>query len=148
MQPNKLMTLSRLALPAALTLLMALPSAVLALSSNSRNPPSAGDVRDSAFATQVLKCLVTKVEPGGIVHLLPEKAEVAVAVPIDEKVRIRAQNRKEFDGRRKLSVSDLRKGQRLRVSFMPQQERIVSLVVLKSQVATTATSATATSGSR
>ncbi len=87
--------------------------------------------RDPATATIVVKATVTAVDTGRLLSLRPEKEDIVVQVEIDEKVRIRAQDKKEFDGRRRLMFDDLAVGQRLRVTVLPAQEKVVSLVVLK-----------------
>ena len=96
--------------------------------------PGASDLgRPAASATRMLRVVVTKVENGGVVLHMRNEADDSqeIVVRIPETLRIRAQDKKAFDGRKKLNITDLQVGQRLRVTVLPSEQRIVSLVVLK-----------------
>ncbi len=92
--------------------------------------PDAG--RDPATATIVVKATVVDVLEGRRLALQPEEDGAGrIEVQLADDVRIRAQNKKEFNGRKKLVFDDFVVGQKLRITVLPAQERILSFVVLK-----------------
>ena len=105
-------------------------TAAMASSRSNAARPVSG--RDPATATIVLKATVVDVLDGRRLALQPEgESGDRVEVQLRDDVRIRAQNKKEFDGRKKLAFDDLAVGQKLRITVLPAEERIVSFVVLK-----------------
>ncbi len=119
-----------LRLTVAVTLVAAMAGQSWASSRSNAARPVEG--RDPANATIVMKATVTEIGAGRLISILTE-AEAArqVQVEVADNVRIRAQDKKEFEGRKKLVFEDLAVGQKLRVTVLPSQERILSLVVLK-----------------
>jgi hypothetical protein len=126
------------ALASALCLLLVLPLASFAdPSTRTRSSGDTGSAdmgRAAGTATRVLRYIVTEVGEGGMLHLRPETGEdEEIVAHIEETVRIRAQDKAAFGGRKKLTIFDIQPGQRLRVTVLPSQERVVSVVVLKAK---------------
>ncbi|MEM1248102.1 MAG: hypothetical protein AAGK22_17140 [Acidobacteriota bacterium] len=122
---------SRFAAALALASLLVLSLSPLQASSRS-NAARPVEGRDSASATIVMKAKVTKILEGRRIALQPERKDAPpVEIEVQEDIRIRAQNKKEFDGRKKLGFEDLAVGQTLRITLLPQEERVVSFVVLR-----------------
>ena len=88
---------------------------------------------DPAVATVAFDAEVREIRADGTLVLAPEKAGELIEIRIPEGVQIRAQKKKDFDGRRKLEFADLEVGQRLRLTVLPAEQRLVGVTVLKQQ---------------
>ncbi|REJ73873.1 MAG: hypothetical protein DWQ36_10420 [Acidobacteria bacterium] len=92
--------------------------------------PSSGP--DPAVATVVVDAVIARITAEGTLVLRPEEEGAEpIELRLPEEVRIRAQRKKDFDGRRKLEFADLRVGQRLRLTVLPAENRLVGVTVLK-----------------
>lgn len=122
---------SRLAAAVAMSSLLVVGLAPLQASSRS-NAARPVEGRDPASATIVMKAKVTQILEGRRIALQPERKDAPpIEIEVQEDIRIRAQNKKEFDGRKKLEFGDLAVGQTLRITLLPAEERVVSFVVLR-----------------
>lgn len=122
---------SRFAAGLAMTGLLVLGLSPLQASSRS-NAARPVEGRDPATSTIVMKAKVTKILEGRRIALQPERQDAPpIEIEVQEDIRIRAQSKKEFDGRKKLGFADLAVGQTLRITLLPAEERVVSFVVLR-----------------
>lgn len=95
-----------------------------------------GDADPATATIRVLAELEEIREDGTLLLAIEDDDQVhKVELRLPEDVPIRAQKKKEFDGRRKLVFADLRAGQNLRFTYLPAEKRIVSVTVLKRQAA-------------
>ena len=114
----------------ALTLLLLCSSHALASSSSSSG--AATSSFEALDVTETVRVVVSEIRPDGQIIVRDLKKETAMLLPYDKKTRIYAQNKKEFDGRRKLAASDLKVGHQLKVTYRPGSGEIVKVKVLKS----------------
>ena len=71
---------------------------------------------------------------GNVVVTTNEKRARILSIRVPEGVAIRAQKKRDFDGRRKLLFDDLQAGQRLRLTYLPRDDdHLLGLTVLKSK---------------
>lgn len=104
----------------------------LALASGSVNLPQAGPVEtDPLTVTETMKCRITAIEADGTILVQDEGSEEAHPLAYSQKTRITAQRKKDFDGRRKLELSDLVVGQDLKVTHRPATGEVLQVKVLK-----------------
>ncbi len=109
----------------------ALLAASAALASIPEIPdPDAGGI-DARQLIGHRTCEVRKILEGRTVVLLDEGDGREHVLTLREKLRIRAQAKRDFGGRRKLSFGDLDVGHRVRVNFRRSDGEIVGIEVLK-----------------
>jgi len=123
---------SHFAAALAASSLLVLGVSPLHASSRSNSVPFPVEGRDPGAATVVVKAKVTKILEGRRIAIQPEQKDARpIEVEVKEDLRIRAQSKKEFDGRKKLAFEDLAVGQTLRITLLPAEERVVSFIVLR-----------------
>ncbi|MEM1206656.1 MAG: hypothetical protein AAGN66_25700 [Acidobacteriota bacterium] len=86
---------------------------------------------DPALVTQTTKVRLTEIAEQGRLRVVDPKTEEVGWIQIGEDTEMRAQKKKDFDGRRKLELADLAVGQMLRITHMPETGQIVRIQVLK-----------------
>jgi hypothetical protein len=112
-----------------LALLVAAGSGPVAASVRAAGAPTGPN---PAVATIAIDVVLTEIGDDGTLLLTPEEPGAEpIELRIPEGVKIRAQRKKEFDGRRKLEFADLQVGQRLRLTVLPSEQRLVDVTVLK-----------------
>ncbi len=85
------------------------------------------------MVTADLNCVILEVKPGNILTVKDEESGNVHDVEILAKIPVRAQDKKQFAGRKKLEFKDFEIGQRIKVTVRPEVEEIVRIVVLKDQ---------------
>ena len=86
---------------------------------------------DPMLVTKTLKCLLLEVNDQGALKIQNTKTEEVGWIRLGEDTELRAKNKKAFDGRKQLDVSDLKAGQWLRVTHRPHDGAILKIKVLK-----------------
>ncbi|MDA8016347.1 MAG: hypothetical protein MPN21_02765 [Thermoanaerobaculia bacterium] len=116
-----------------LTLLFAMLGTGLAYASGSSGPsPAVGTFgADPLAVTEVMKCTVTRIAENGSVYIRDGEGQPERLLSYSEDTRFVAQKKKEFDGRKRLGIEDLKVGQRLRVTVRPATQEVVRVKVLK-----------------
>ncbi|HEX4956339.1 MAG TPA: hypothetical protein VF017_23375 [Thermoanaerobaculia bacterium] len=106
-------------------------------------PPlwASGPVAGSATAeerpfvvTQRLKAEITGVE-GEAALMLKDAEGRNFRVALDESIRLVAQDKKRFDGRKKLRPADLAAGQQVQVLYRVEPFQVLEIKVLKEKAA-------------
>ncbi len=92
--------------------------------------PDAGGI-DAHMLIGYRVCRVTEVREARTLVLFDEGDGQEHVISLDPKLKIRAQSKRQFDGRRKLQFEDLAVGQRLKVNFRKSDGGIVGIDVLK-----------------
>lgn len=87
--------------------------------------PSAGSVY------RTLTLVVKDIAEDNTLTVLDERTEQELTIRIPADVKIVAQAKKEFDGRKKVKVDDLSVGRRLRLTYNTQDGTISRVKVLK-----------------
>ena len=124
----------RLILLAACAALLLPASALLASGSSGAAIPAGDSYGEKPFAvTKSMKCTVLEVREGGIVKVQDDASGKIELVQLNEKVPIKAQDKKAFDGRKKLQVADLQEGHRILVTKRTDANVIVRIKVLKNR---------------
>ncbi|HEV2844586.1 MAG TPA: hypothetical protein VG477_07055 [Thermoanaerobaculia bacterium] len=97
-------------------------------------PTPGGKVWDSGepatAVTRTVEARVLEVRDGRTLVLV-DKDERQHVVQISEKVEIRAQSKKDFDGLKKLDFGHLREGHRLKLTFYSDSGQLVRIQVQK-----------------
>lgn len=84
----------------------------------------------STAVTEAVKCTVIEVLPERMLVVEDEHGRRhALAIP--EQAKIKAQSKKEFDGRKELEFGQLQPGHKLKVTFLAENGVIVRVQVLK-----------------
>lgn len=94
--------------------------------------PSGGTSIDPYHVTEMMKCVVTEIRADGTVIVRDAKAETTHALAVNSKTKFSAQNKKAFDGRKQIEVSDLKVGHQLKVVKRQVNGEILRVKVLKS----------------
>ncbi|MCG8454685.1 MAG: hypothetical protein MI919_00280 [Holophagales bacterium] len=93
--------------------------------------PAGPSASDQASVTQTLKCSVLEVRADGALKLRDLDTEHEGWIRVTEKTKIRAKNKRAFDGRKKLDFEDLSPGQVVKVTTLTQTGELVRLKVLE-----------------
>ena len=94
--------------------------------------PSGGSSVDPYNVTEMMKCTVTEIKSSGTIMVKDNKTGEVHSLAIDSKTKLSAQNKKAFDGRKQLEVSDLAVGQELKVVTRQVNGEVLKVKVLKS----------------
>lgn len=120
---------------ASIVLTLALALSVSPLwASGSSAPPTVGAVQPSAnplLVTETMKCRVTELADRGQVKIQDPKTQEESWIQVTEDTKLVAQDKKAFDGRRKLDTADLEVGQLLRITHRPHTGEVVKVKVLR-----------------
>lgn len=117
----------------ALTLALSLSGSAL-FASGSSAPPTASVPQASVnplLVTETMKCRVTEVAERGQVKIKDPKTSEESWIQVTEDTKLVAQDKKAFDGRRKLVHTDLEVGQLLRITHRPNTGEVVKVKVLR-----------------
>jgi len=91
-------------------------------------PPDAPD-RDPFQVTKTVKAQIVLLKAPNKVLIRKDGEDIPLLLA--ENARLRARNRKLFDGRKRLTFEDLAIGQEVKVSYKPHTHRIVKIRVLR-----------------
>lgn len=94
-----------------------------------RQPWSNQDGASPTAVTRALEGEILEVLPDRTLMVADEYGQRPVQIP--EAARIKAESKRDFDGRRKLDFADLRAGHRIKVVFLTETGEIVRLRVLR-----------------
>lgn len=86
---------------------------------------------DPMLVTQTLKGRVLEVAPSGALKIQNPKTEEVGWIRLSEDTQLRAQDKKAFDGRKKLDPSDIQVGHLLRITHRPHDGAILKVKVLR-----------------
>ncbi len=75
--------------------------------------------------------VIADLGPDNQVKLIDPRTEREMVLKLTDAVPLRARSKKQFDGRKQLAFDDLAKGQKIRLSFRPNDGAIIRLTVLK-----------------
>ena len=114
----------------AILVALALAPAALPASIPEIPDPEAGGM-DPRQLVGFRTCEVTEVREGRILVVLDEGDGAEHVLRLSPKLKIRAQAKKDFDGRRKLAFEDLDVGHRVKVSYRKSDGTILGVDVLK-----------------
>ena len=101
-------------------------------SSGSSGVPSGGTSVDPYKVTEMMKCVITEIKADGTVMVRDNKTEKVHPLALKYNTKLSAQDKKAFDGRKELQVSDLAVGQRLKVVTRQVNGEVLRVKVLKS----------------
>lgn len=94
-------------------------------------PSAATTSNDPLLVTKSLKVRLVEVGPEQSFKIVDTDSEIETWIQVSEDTNLRAQDRKAFDGRRKLELSDLQVGQMLRINYRPATGEILRIKVLR-----------------
>ncbi len=116
-----------------LILALFLLTAAQAMASGSVGVPRGAEVAtDPLTVTETMKCIVTAIREDGTVIVRDKGEEIEHPLRYDEKTKVTAKSKKEFDGRKQLEIADLKVGHELRVTHRPATGEVLKIKVLKS----------------
>ena len=106
--------------------------AVPALASSPAARPVGYELNDPSTITVDIKCTIAQVDAAGSrLVLVDHETETPHEVELDDTVKLRARKKKDFGGRKKLGLADLRVGQELKVTVLVADGSISKITVLK-----------------
>lgn len=104
-------------------------------SSGTNVGPTPNNQPNTAFtSTQTMVCLVVALKEPNLILLEDPKTGEKFPYRLASRIRLRAKNKADFDGRRKLTFADLAPGQEVKVSIAPARHEVISLKVLRNQI--------------
>ncbi len=119
---------------AAFTLLVLPTSAAFASgSSGAAIPVGAGGGEQPFAVTKSLKCTVLEVRADNLIKVRDDASGDVHLVQLSKRIPIKAQDKKQFDGRKKLQPDDLQAGHRILVTKRTDINAVVRIKVLKNQ---------------
>jgi hypothetical protein len=77
--------------------------------------------------------VVTEIRPDGTVLVWDGEDSPAFPLPYSKKTRFVAQDKSEFDGRKKLAIADLEVGHRIKMTVRPATKEVLRVKVLKKE---------------
>lgn len=92
-----------------------------------KGPPSA----DPFNATKTMKCVIVQLKNPNLVLLEDPDTGEKQPYRLSERIRLRAKNKADFDGRKKLTFADLAIGQTVKVSINSEKREVTSLKVIQ-----------------
>ena len=104
-----------------------------ALASGSSYPAAAtAPAEDPMLVTESMKCRVVEIRAEeNALKIQDPKTEKTSWITLDEDTRLLAQDKKAFDGRKKLEFADLENGQLLRIQHRPNTGQVLKIKVLR-----------------
>lgn len=121
----------------AAALLLAAALAQASTPTPGRKPWDSGDGTSPTEVTRTMKVHLTEVIGDGKFRVVDPEEEREHVLQLGETVEIKAQDKKMFDGRRKLALGDLRAGHTLKLTFLAEDGRLLRILVLKGRPAET-----------
>lgn len=112
-------------------LAVALFAPLVALASGTSYPAAATTGAEPLLVTKSMKCRLVEIGPEASFKIVDPDSELETWIRLSDEVDLRAQDRKAFDGRRKLDLSDLAVGQMLRINYRPETGEILKVKVLR-----------------
>ncbi len=112
----------------ALAAALLTPSLVLASGISSSGGDSFSE-SDPMLVTEKIKCVVIAVEEDGTLLVEDESGRHRIAY--DEDLKVVAQDKRQFDGRKRLTMEDIEVGHKIKVTLRPAAQQIVSIQVLR-----------------
>ena len=117
----------------AATLFLSLLCPALVLASGPSSPARAPFAeQDALTVTETIRCVVTEIREDGVIIVQDVDESPAHPLPFGKKTKFVAQNKNEFDGKKKLAAADLKVGHQLKVTVRPATGEVVRVKVLKS----------------
>jgi hypothetical protein len=98
-----------------------------------RKPWDSEDGTSPTEVTQTLKVHVTELLGPGKLRVVDPEEEREHVLQLGDTLEIRAQDKKMFDGRKKLTLGDLRPGHQLKLTFLAEDGRLLRILVLKAK---------------
>ena len=120
-----------LTLAGLLAIIVAIPDATTASVDGAQSPWDSDE--DGQYPTEVtrsVKLVIKEINQDGSVVLLDIEREESVAVQLSEKVELSALKKKDFGGRKKLEVADLKVGQIVKVRYRTSDGQVLSIKVI------------------
>ena len=102
----------------------------VALASGSSRRPTPSSQLDSFSTVETIEVTIVAVEEGNVLVLQADEGAPQARIEIANGVAIKAKNKKNFGGRKKLDFSDLEAGQRIRVTRQIRDGEITRIRVL------------------
>ena len=107
-------------------------SAMSAIASSPAEMPEGADANAPASITADLKCRVDEVDASESTLVLVDlETESRHVVKLADSVKLRARFKKDFNGRKKLGLADLRKGQTVKVTYYVADLSIRRITVIE-----------------
>lgn len=106
-------------------------SVVPAMASHPASIAAGTDANDPTTITADINCQVAEVRDDSTLVLIDDETRGEYVVQLDDKVKIRARSKKDFNGRKKLGLADLRQGQKIKVTVYIADGSIRSITVLE-----------------
>lgn len=122
-----------IALIAGLVCLMVTPAALASVggvTAQDDHPFEAEPGQPDAQIVRSVTLTIAKIGEDYTVELFDPKTEKKALLKLTDSVPLRAKSKKLFDGRKRLVFADLEKGQRVRISFRPDDGEILRVTVL------------------
>lgn len=114
----------------AVTVLIATTGAAFASGTSYPSAATVGE-QDPMLVTKSMKCLVLDIAPSGELKIQDPKSEEVSWIRLSDDTKLRAQDKKAFNGRKKLEPSDLQVGQMLRITHRPHDGAVLKIKVLR-----------------
>lgn len=111
-------------------LVLAAAFAATAAASIPEMPDREQDGLDPRALVSFRKCEITEVLADRTIIVWDDLDQAAHRIRLSPKVKLRAVNKRQFDGRKKLVFEDLSEGQRVKVNFRKNDGTILQIDVL------------------
>ncbi len=115
---------------ACLALILPTAAALASGSSGAGIPRSSGGEQPFSVTKQ-LKCTIIEVQANNLIKVRDDRSGKESLIQLSEQIPLKAQNKKQFGGRKNLQASDLVEGHRILVTKRTDAEVIVRIKVLK-----------------
>ena len=113
------------------TLVLTLLGPGLLLASGTSSPARSSFPDDPLTVVEVVRCEILDVQSDGLVIVRDRDGGRIHPLEYHSETEVTAQDKKAFDGRKILEISDLAVGQRIKVSMRPSTGEVVAIRVLK-----------------
>lgn len=113
------------------TTLLLSPMAIASGSSGSSGGFSGGSSVDPYNVTAMMKCVITEITPGGTILVRDTKSNETHRLALNSETKLSAQDKRAFDGRKRLDREDLRVGQEIKIVSRQANGEVLKVKVLK-----------------
>lgn len=104
---------------------------VSAFASGTSGSQSNAPTVDPFNATKTMKCVIVELKGPDMLLLEDPKTGEKQPYRLASKIRLKAKNKADFGGKKRLSFDDLAIGQEVKVTIAPARREVVSLKVIR-----------------
>lgn len=95
------------------------------------NPWDGETMPSHTAVTKSVTLVVKDIEDGHTLRAFDVRSEEELVIQMNDDVKIKARRKKDFDGRKRLAISDLAPGQKLKVTYRAEDGKILEVKILE-----------------